>query len=239
MIIYNKHSGYRSGIRLYPSSGGGGGGTTVESIPAWARPYMENVGRQAEDLYGKGDLGKVAGTSALQQAAFGPGGTAIGTTGAQGLDYLADQQSRLNTMAMAPSEATLAGQKNAVLLDAQKDIGKLTTGFGQTGTLGSARQAVMQGSQNADTTAKLADVNAKYEDAMFKNRLSAEGALGQSVGGSSALAGQTASGLANLGNQERGINQQQLDAPWQGLQRYASTIYGNPARSSVTQGGGK
>lgn len=238
MIIPNKHSGYLAGIRLYPG-GSGGGTTTSSSIPEWAVPYLKNVGGQAEGLYTSGDLGKVAGATGNQQAAFGAGGQAIGASGAQGLDYLAAQQSRLSNMASTPSAATLSAQKNAVLLDAQKNVAGLTTGFGQAGTLGSARQAVMQGSQNADTTAKLASVDANYEDAMFKNRLAAEGALGQSVGGASSLATNTASGLANLGNQERGINQQQLDAPWQALQRYASTIYGNPARQQTTASGGK
>ena len=45
-----------------------------------------------------------------------------------------------------------------------------------------------------------------------------------------------ASSLANLGNQQRGIDQQGLDATYQGLQRYASTIYGNPARQQATGG---
>ena len=44
------------------------------------------------------------------------------------------------------------------------------------------------------------------------------------------------SSMANLGNQQRGIDQQGLDATYQGLQRYASTIYGNPARQQATGG---
>ena len=44
---------------------GGGGGTTVtnETIPAWARPYMEKVGQSAEAQYSAGNLGKVAAIS--------------------------------------------------------------------------------------------------------------------------------------------------------------------------------
>jgi hypothetical protein len=38
---------------------------------------------------------------------------------------------------------------------------------------------------------------------------------------------------------ERGIEQEQIDAPWQALERYASTIYGNPARQQASGGGGK
>lgn len=220
-------------------SSGGGGTTTTSSIPEWAAPYMKNVGDQAESLYGGGQLGNVAGASSNQNTAFGAGGNAIATVGGQGLDALGAQQQRLTNLASTPSEATLAAQKQKVLYDAQKGVAGLTTGFGANGTLGSGRQAVMQGAQNAETTANLVKVNADYEDAMFKNRLAAEGALGNSVSGSGALAGNTASGLANLGNQQRTIDQQQQDAPWQALQRYASTIYGNPARQSATPSGGK
>jgi len=189
-------------------------------------------------MYGSGQLSQVAGATGNQQAAFGAGGQAIGVSGGQGLDTLSAQQSRLSNMAMAPSQDVINAQKQGILLNAQKGVAGLDTQFGGAGTLGSARQAVMQGSQNADTTAKLAQVDADYENKMFANKLQAESQLGQSVAGSSSLANQTASGLANLGSQERGIDQSALDAGWQGLQRFASTVYGNPARQSTTSSAG-
>jgi hypothetical protein len=112
----------------------------------------------------------------------------------------------------------------------------LDTQFGANGTLGSARQAVMQGSQNAETVGKLADVDSQYEQAMFKNRLSAEGALDQSVGSAADLASGSASSLAKLGGEQRTIEQQGMDADWQGLQRYASTVYGSPVKQSTAGG---
>ncbi len=139
-------------------------------------------------------------------------------------------------MATTPSAETLAAQKANVLNEAQKGVAKLNTGFGQTGTLGSARQAVMQGAQNAETTGQLAKVDADYESNMFKNRLAAEQALQSGAQTASGIATGGASSLANLGNQQRGIDQQGLDATWQGLQRYASTIYGNPARQQASGG---
>jgi hypothetical protein len=227
--------------KRYGGSGGGGSNTTVtESIPAWARPAIEAVQGQAKDLYGQGALSQVAGTSNLQDLAFTSGAQGINQSTQSGLSALGAQQNRLANMAASPSPETLAAQKANVLYEAQKGVSSLNTGFGQSGTLGSARQAVMQGAQNADTTGKLAAVDADYETKMFQNRLAAEGALGQSVGAGSAVANQGASGLANLGNQQRGIEQQGLDSAWQGLQRYASTIYGNPARqSATTTAGGK
>ena len=220
---------------------GGGGGTTVTpTIPEWAQPYMQRVGNEAETKYGSGDLSRVAGTSSLQNKAFTTGADAITSATTGGLNTLQAQQDRLSTMAMAPSAETLAAQKANIIYDAQKQVSGLNTGFGGAGTLGSARQAVMQGSQNADTTGKLAQVDADYENKMFQNRLAAEQALGTSVGAGSNIASSGASGLANLGGQQRTIDQQQQDAAWQGLNRYASTIYGNPAKQQASAApGGK
>jgi hypothetical protein len=215
---------------------GGGGGGTTSTIPEWAAPYMKNVGGAAESAYGAGELGKVAGASNLQQQAFGEGAKQLSATTSTALGSLGDQNKRLSTMATTPSAETLAAQKANVLNEAQKGVAKLNTGFGQTGTLGSARQAVMQGAQNAETTGQLAKVDADYEAQMFKNRLAAEQALQTGAQTASGIATGGASSLANLGNQQRGIDQQGLDATWQGLQRYASTIYGNPSRQQASGG---
>jgi hypothetical protein len=215
---------------------GGGGGTTVQSIPDWAKPYIENVGKSAESAYSEGELGKVAGASELQQKAFGEGAKMLGATTQQSLGALGDQATRLSTMASTPSADVLAAQKAGILTDAQKKVAGLNTGFGQAGTLGSARQAVMQGAQNAETTGQLAKVDADYEAQMFKNRLAAEQALQGTAQTAAGVATGGVSSMANLGNQQRGIDQQGLDATYQGLQRYASTIYGNPARQQATGG---
>ena len=217
----------------------GGGATTVESIPAWAAPYVSGVMATAQNEYQSGDLGKVAGVSDLQNQAFTTGAQGVNAATTQGLSALEQQQQRLSNMAETPSAAQLDAQKNAVILDAQKRVAGIDTQFGQAGTLGSARQAVMQGAQNADTTAKLAQVDADYSSKMFQNRLAAEQALQGSVSTGSNVASSGASSLANLGNQQRSIDQQQQDAEWQALQRYASSVYGSPAKqSAVTNGKG-
>jgi len=217
--------------------GGGGGTTTTSTIPAWAEPYIKNVGNAAEQAYGEGELGKVAGASQLQQQAFGTGAEGISQATGMGLDTLKAQNERLTGMAQMPSAATLAAQKDAIVQNAQQKVAGLNTNFGGTGTLGSARQAVMQGAQNAATTGELAKVDADYEAKMFQNKLAAEQAIQQGATTASNIAGSGASGLAKLGSEQRGIDQQGLDATYQALQRYASTIYGNPARQQAVAGG--
>jgi len=151
MIIPNKHSGYLTGIRLYNGSGGGGS-TTSQSIPEWAVPYLKNVGGQAESLYGSGDLGKVAGESALQKSAFTTGAQALGTATGQGMDRLVDQQDRLTDIATSGGYDTTA-LKDKAILEAGMKTAQLGQQYGASGTLGSARQAVQQGANNAATAA--------------------------------------------------------------------------------------
>ena len=213
----------------------GGGGGTVSTIPDWAKPYLQNVGNAAEKAYGEGELGKVAGASTLQQQAFGSGADAMIKTGQGGISALEAQQRRLSDMATKGAYDTKA-LKDAAILQAGMETSKLNQNFGGAGTLGSARQAVQQGAQNAATAAQFAKIDSEAEQKAFENKMLAERGIGQNVSSASDLASRTTSGLANLGQQQRGIDQQGLDATYQGLQRFASTIYGNPARQQV---GGK
>jgi hypothetical protein len=218
---------------------GGGGATTVQSIPGWAQPYISQAMSTAQSQYEQGNLDNVAGTSNLQNEAFTTGAENINQATNQGVDALTAQQQRLTNMASTPSQAVLQDQKDAIVHEAQKNVAGLNTQFGGAGTLGSARQAVVQGAQNAETTAKLAQVDADYENKMFQNRLAAEQSLQNSVNAGVSAANTGASGLANLGAQQRTIDQQQQDAEWQALQRYASSVYGTPAKqSAVTNGKG-
>jgi len=228
---------YKIGKVVRQYMGGGGGATTTPTIPEWMRPSIENVTGKVGESYDRGELSRVAGTSDLQDKAFGSAAGNIASTGEQGLSLLQAQQQRLSNMSATPSPEVIAAQKEAVMQDAQKRTAGLNTQFGNTGTLGSGRQAVMQGAQNAATTAELAKVDADYENKMFQNRLASEQALGTSVGQAGSMASGTASSLASLGGQQRSIEQQQADATWQGIQRLGSTVYGNPARQQTVAGG--
>jgi hypothetical protein len=210
--------------------GGGGGGpttTTSESIPSWARPYFENVGRASESAYASGALGRVAGPSENQKNAFGMGST-IRDVGTSGLTSLSDQQNRLTDMAKTGGANEL---KDALALDVGMSNADISNKFGASGTLGSARQLLA--SKTSEDAAK-----AKFAQQVITNKSAAEQALGSSIGQGVSTAGTTTSNLANIGNQERGIAQQEADSAWQALQRYSSSIYGNPARQQAVQSGG-
>jgi len=206
--------------------GGGGEPAKVDTIPEEFRPALRKVQSEAEALYGAGQLDNVAGMTANQRAAFGMGNT-IADTGKSGLSTLADQQARLKEMAMTGGANEL---QDALKLDVGMSSADLGNKFGSGGVLGSARHAIAE--KTSEDAAK-----AKFASEVIKNKAAAEAALGTSVGQGLSTAGTTTSNLAKLGAEERGIEQQVADAPYQGLQRYASTVYGNPAKQQAVAGG--
>jgi len=218
---------------------GGGGTSTAATIPDWAVPYIKNVGNAAEGMFNSGELGTVAGKNTNLSRAFGTGSDAIADTTNRGLGAMSGQQDRLTELANTGGYDTKA-LKDRAILEAGQRTAEMNKGFGQAGTLGSARQAVQQGAQNAATAAQFATIDQQAAQQNFQNKMAAEQGLSQNVAGMSGLASGAAQAFSNLGAQERGIEQEQVDAPWQALQRYASTIYGNPARQQqVASGGGK
>lgn len=213
--------------------GGGGGGqttTVTQNIPEEFRPALHKAQDKALELYGQGKLDQVAGLSTNQIAAFGMGED-IAETGKSGLDTLQDQSGRLTDMAETGGANELQAALN---LEVGQGASKIGQDYGASGTLGSYRHNLASASAEDAT-------KAKFAQQVITNKNAAETALGANVGAQGSVASGTASKLADLGNQERSVQQQIQDKDWQGLQRMASTVYGNPARQSATtsQNGGK
>lgn len=216
----------------------GGGSTTASTIPDWAVPYLKNVGNQAESLYGSGQLDNVAGVNPLLQAAYGSGAQAIAGTTQAGLAQNAAQQTRLKDAATSGGYDTDA-LKDAAVMEADMKTANQGKQYGASGTLGSARQAVEQGATNAATRAQFASIDQNAAQTNFQNKMAAEQALASSGAQGQALATGAAQSFSSLGDSARNVEQQFADAPWQALQRYSSTIYGNPAKQQTTASGGK
>jgi len=218
-------------VKRYGGGGGGGQTTTVtQNIPEEFRPALHKAQDKALELYDQGKLDEVAGVSSLQQKAFQQGDV-IADVGKSGLGTLQDQSGRLSEMAKTGGANEL---QDALALDIGMGASKIGQDYGATGTLGSYRHNL------ASATAEDA-TRAKFAQQVIQNKAAAETALGSNVGAQGSMAAGTASKLADLGNQQRSIEQQIADKDWQGLQRMASTVYGNPARQSATtsQNGGK
>jgi len=216
----------------------GGGTSNVQSIPDWAIPYIKNVGNAAEQRYNAGQLGLVADNNPLLKAAMGSGANAIADTTNAGIAGSMAQQDRLTGHAMSGGYDTQA-LKDAAILQAGMQTADLGRQYGAMGTLGSARQNVLQGAQNAATAAQFAKIDYDAAQQNFQNKMTAEGALGQSFGAGQNLAMNAAKSFSSLGEQGRDMQSQVVNQPWSELERYASTIYGNPARQTAVAKGGK
>jgi hypothetical protein len=129
--------------------------------------------------------------------------------------------------------------KEGAIREAGKAIAGIKTNFGDKGTLGSARQAVQEGEVDAATRAVFAKFDQDAAQQNFQNKMAAEGAITQQAPAAQGIAEGAAKSYLGLGTAARGIEQETGDAPWQALQRYATTIYGNPARQQTVASGGK
>jgi len=175
--------------------GGGGGDTSTSStIPDWAIPYIKNVGDSAERMFQEGVNANTAGTNPLLQAASGSGARAIADTTNYGIQSNIGQQGNLATAqnAVIGGGGTLASQqgrleghaatggydtkalKDAAILQAGMQTAQLGNQYGSAGTLGSARQAVQQGAQNAATAANFAKIDYDAAQQNFQNKMAAE-----------------------------------------------------------------
>jgi len=210
---------------------GGSKTSTVEAIPSWARPYIENVAKTASSAFGSGQLSQVAGTNNNLNTAFGGGAQAIGQETSRGLRT--NDAQRAGLAALAQSGGVDQGLEDAAILQAKMNAAKIGGDYASRGTLGSARQANAVQNSNAQLQAALAEKK-------FANQMQANDALSRANTAGQSLATGGANALASLGQAERGITQQGLDSAWQGIERFASAIYGNPARQqAVASGGGK
>jgi hypothetical protein len=210
--------------------GGGGGGKTetVETIPVEFRPYLHDVANLAKTNLQSGALSRVAGASDIQQQAFGMSPN-IGGIAAVNESLMRESQERMRGLAKT-------GGRDALMESAAYNAAKQRAGMdreaGAAGTLGSARAGLAQAAMEAE----LAD---KATQQSIENRMKAEQGIGAAADLSQRSVTGAASSLAQLGDIQRGVEQQGLDADWQAQQRFASTIFGNPIRQQAVQTGGK
>ena len=130
------------------------------------------------------------------------------------------QRDRLKDMAKTGGADEL---KDALALDIGMGNATINNQFGGNGVLNSAR--------NKLTTAASADAaKAKYAQQVIANKAAAEQAIGNNIGNMMSTVTGATSALTNLGTTQRNIEQQKLDAPWTGISRYISSVFGNPAK---------
>jgi len=207
---------------------------TTGNIPDEFKPYIEKVMQRGEGVYNSGALSQVAGVSDLQNKAWGSGMSGLENTVAGNKETLEQQRARLQEMARTGGANEL---QDALKLDVGMGNAAIGNQYGASGTLGSYRQNLA--SASSEDAAK-----SKFAQQVLTNKAAAEKALVDNASGLSSDQSNLVKTLESSGNQQRNIEQQGLDSVWQGLQRYASTVYGNPSRQSTqviqnSSGGGK
>jgi len=196
---------------------------TTGNIPDEFKPYIKSALSAGESAYGGGLLSQVAGASNLQNKAWGSGISGLESTVAGNKETLEQQRARLQQMAMTGGANEL---QDALKLDVGMGNAAIGNQYGASGTLGSYRQNLA--SATSEDAAK-----AKFAQQVITNKSAAEKALVDNASGMSSDQSNLVKTLESSGGQQRNVEQQGLDSAWQGLQRYASTIFGNPARQST------
>jgi len=218
--------------------GGGGGGpapapVTTSNIDPEFKPGLLAAQAAAKKEYESGNLGRVAGASGLQEEAYTGGIGRLRESTDLNNASLMEQRGRLTDMANTGGSKEL---QDALKLDVGMGGAKLGADYGASGTLGSYRHNL------ASATAEDA-TKAKFAQNVISNKAAADAALTGNISGTSANATNFLKNLQSTGGEQRTIAQQLADKDYQALSRYASTVYGNPARQQTVvpaaSGGGK
>jgi hypothetical protein len=218
-------------IKIFVLFGGSDAPSSTTSLDPEFKARILGVADRAIGGYDLGAFNRVADASDLQQVAFGSGARDMSARADQSLDSLTGQQGRLTNL--ANTGGIDEGLIQSALLKTRMDSADIGKAYGGAGTLGSARQNVQEGAMKA---AVAADLNNRA----FQNRMAAENQLGNVNQTMPAISGARTAALAQLGDQKRGIHQQNLDAQYQGLSRLAGMLNPNALakEGSTTQSGG-
>lgn len=189
-------------------------GVADKAYEQYVSPFLS----QAQQAQQAGDLSKVAGFNADQQAAQ-QGGRESGAA-MTSLEQSMSQQ--------ALNGVDLSGMKTAATVDAKTALGALGGAAGRTGNLGGSRHVLNQQGLQNDLAAKFANIDLQKQQQDMAMKQSALGAQGSGAG----LLGQ-------VGQAGQAQAQAEADSEYQGLSRLGGMFGVLPKSSTTTQSGGK
>jgi hypothetical protein len=242
--LYNPFSPMR---HIHPRSSGlmtfkgGGGGETVESIPDWYRPFIEQAAGQASAAYSEGDLGKVAGLNTAQKTgldALTQAGNLSANQygmGVEGQDVF--RQQAMGTGAFSPTSTE--GLRNKAIRDAQGAFAPVGSQLAASNQIGGARAGLLTQERDANLASALAGIDYEASQADKASRAAGAQSLLGSSGQLSKQAGDPASYFGQAGSTLQEQQQRELDASYQGLSRLGSLLSGAPVPQQQQVSGGK
>ncbi len=210
---------------IAPRKGGGGeqNSTTKSSsstkLNKKFKPVVNQGLKDLRNAYNSGDLGQVADVSSLQQEAF----DAASGTERMGLDVIEESRSAYRDAMSGTGmfdPASIAELERAAIDQANKERGVMNDNMAKGGMMGGSRAAVMAGDQDAQLANALATL--KYDQHNRSQDLALAGADSLSNTGTmeSELFSNNVRNIAELGNLQRTIAQEQADSKAKGLENY-------------------
>lgn len=221
--------------------GGGGRTQTSESgVPDWARPYIEDAAKEAQELRKTGQLSQVAGLSDDQKLAQGLIRDQAATAGelpgyaTDAFKGAAEGTGIFGTGAYGDVSREL---KPEIDRQIQGALGTQRGEFANAGVLGGARAQAASAGAAGNIASQLAaqEVAARRQGAL-QGAQAGVGATGQAFS-QQAAANQA---LVRSGTEQQQQQQNELDAAYQGVQRFFGLVNPNTVgQKTVQKGGGK
>jgi hypothetical protein len=221
--------------------GGGGkqkgsGKTSSESWNELDKPFKEQNLAIAGDLqsaYESGELSQVAGASDLQNEAF----DAVSGSSERGIDAILAGRGTYNDAMEGTGmfdPVQIDDLENAAINKAKRARGVANDRIATGTTLGGSRSAVVSNDMDAQLTDALAQT--KYDQLNRVQDNAKWGAQASQASGESESSTftQNLNNIAQLGGEQRGIEQEGLDAKAVGLERYI-TGFNAVAQNAMTQ----
>jgi len=210
---------------------GGGGETSTsntvsESSMQVDDAYQADVDQAMKSLrsqYESGSLGQVAGASALQEEAF----AAASGTSELGLDAIRDARSGYSDAMEGTGmfdPAKTDALERAAIDQAAKERGIANDGIATMGAMGGSRSAIAAGDRDAQLTNALAQIKFDQENKSKDWAMWGTDGMTQSGALESQTFGNNMDRMTALGEIQRGITQEELDADAKGLESYITGI---------------
>lgn len=207
--------------------------TSSSELDAKFKDMNSDIADDLESAYSSGELGQVAGASDLQEEAF----SAVSGTEERGLDAITAGRGTYDDAMSGTGmfdPTSIDALETAAINTSQKARGVANDTIARAGVLGGSRSAVVSNDIQSQLADKLAQT--KYDQLNRTQENAKWGAQASQASGESESStfAQNLNNIAQLGGEERAIEQEGLDAPAIGLERYI-TGFNAVAQNAMTQ----
>jgi len=217
---------------------GGGSPETVEKLPEWMRPYIEDAMQVREDAYKAGKLDPYTGMAQETESALGGMTNAIGNlagaagAGLQGLD-------EYSNILGGARDIDPTGLQNAAAMRQNQEAAKrgAITGAGAS-QVGSGRTAVTDAQRSAINAAEFAKIDADVQAANRAAKMDAAGNIISGAGTAYGTALQPFRDMADIGRTREDYAGKTADSAYEALRRQTE-LYGVGSGATQQPTGGK